>query len=193
MFLTLISLAAAQDLGPSRLHLGVQSTTNDPFVSTTMGTLSLSRDLSPWLAVELGGGLAALPPESSWKALTTQLTQGPGIYPDLAYLRAMGWTGLRASPLHQQWGELSSQVGIHLGLAAIYSIEGAHFEESDTQRETSPAARYGLHSSLSWQRWGLDLSMSRTRHEESFGTRGNSPYTASRQNVWVNLGLSCRL
>lgn len=193
MFHVLISLAAAQELSPNQLHLGVQSTTNDPFVSTTMGTLSLSHDLNDWLGLELGGGLAPLPPQLTWKALTTQLTGGSEVYPDIAYLRAMGWTGVRLSPIGQDWGQLHSQVGAHIGLAAIYSVEDSFVVEGSTKYELSPAARYGVHSNLSWGRWGVDLSLTRTRHEESFGYDQDAPYTASRQNLWVNGALSCRL
>lgn len=193
MFLTLISLAAAQDLGSNTLHLGVQATTNDPFVSTTMGTLALSHSFNSWLGMELGGGLALPPNQSSVKPLTTQLDSTTEIYPDVAYLRVMGWTGVRLTPFHQEWGGLKSHVGVHLGAGAINSVENSFAVPSSSTNETSAAARYGLHSTLSWGRFGFDLSLTRTRHEESFGIDADAPYTASRQNIWVNGGLSCRL
>ena len=193
MFLTLISLAAGQDFGATQLHLGMQATNNDPFVSTTMATLSVSRDLNGWLGVELGGGAARLPNQASWKALTNQLTHGE-IYPDIAYLRAMGWTGVRVSPLRNEWKGLETQVGLHLGVAAVQSVEAASRFESDSHKEISPASRYGIHNNLSWGRFGVDLSLTRTGHQEEFGVAGdNEPYTAARQNIWVNGGLSFRL
>lgn len=193
MFLTLITLASAQDFGATQFHLGIQAINNDPFVSGRMGTLSVSRDLSDWLGIELGGGLAPLPREADWKALTNQLTRTE-IYPDIAYLQYMGWTGVRVSPLRNEWKGLTSQVGLHLGVAAIQSVEAASEFESDSHTEVSPASRYGVHSNLSWGRFGIDLSLTRTGHQEEFGLEGESePYTASRQNIWVHGGLSCRL
>ena len=193
MFLTLITLASAQDLGPTQFHLGIQTTRNDPFVTTNMATLSVSHDLKDWLGIELGGGAAALPERASWKALTNQLEQHQ-IYPDLAYLRFMGWTGVRLTPLRNDWKGLQSAAGLHLGVAAIQSVESTWGAESDTPIEVSPASRYGVHSSLSWGRLGVDLSLTRTGHQEEFGVaRDAEPYTADRQNIWVSAGLSCRL
>lgn len=190
MLLALIQLTTAADA--TQLQVGVQSTINDPFMSTTMGTLSLRHDLKDWLAIEAGGGLSPLPPQATWKALTTHLdTQG--IWPDMAYLRGMAWTGARISPVQNTLGPLHTQVGVHLGVATLYSVEADLGYNGDSKEEFSAAGRYGVHGTLGWERWGLELAMTRTRHDETFETSPGYSTVQSRQNIWVHGGLTCRL
>lgn len=197
MFLLLTSLASAQALGPTRVHVGVQLSTNDPFVRTQMAVGQLTRELrfivpGRWLEVEAGAAMDPVPPRANQKALTHRLWEDT-FAPDLSYLRFMGWTGLRASPLRNHWGRLSAQAGVHLGAGAVHSLEPWWHADVGRANELSLLARYGAQGELSLGRWGANLQLSSTHHEESFAQRGGGDATVMRNTTWVYGGLSCRL
>lgn len=192
MLLLLSTLAGAQEIGSKGLHIGVQLTTNDPFVHTTTGVAWLSLPLSSWLGLELGGAGAPAPPRSTWTHLSDTLMEDT-IGADLAYLRALAWAGLQITPVRYEYRSIYSRTGVHLGLGAVHSMEPWWESNVGESHELSPMNHYGLHSSLSIGRWGLDLRLSGTRHRETFERLYSAPDKPLRKNAWVYGGLSCHL
>lgn len=194
--MTALLLAASASAAAIVLGTGLETSFNDPFVTTVGTRVSGSIELAPWVRVGASGGLYPHLGVTRLTRLTTNLSSEVQIMPDISDIRWRGMGRVAITPLRQSDGVRSRVFGGYAEAGLIHTVDDLDAIQGvgdpiaeDTAKQLHPTVAYGIIGEVWWsERWGGRLRMERSLYTEVV----MSTVEESRSPSWVGLDVLYR-
>jgi hypothetical protein len=171
------------------LSLGLETVANDPFLRAAGPRLALSVRPRPWIGGNLAGSFTPYLGEGSWTAVTRELVEQNGVYPDISAPVAHARLLVELVPVRTTVGSVEAALVLGLGGGLMYTVDDLTLtgEEGDPvaeplRRQVHPSASIAVASEVRRGAFGARVRLERSQYVERIGA---SAIRERKRPTWV--------